>query len=48
MGYFEFGGSSTILLFEPGKITLSNDLIEWTNQSTELYAKMGDVAGKAI
>ena len=48
MGYFEFGGSSTILLFEPHMITLSEDLVEWTAKGTELYAKMGDVFGRRI
>ena len=47
MGYFEFGGSSTILLFEPNTITLSEDLVEWTSKGTELYAKMGEECARA-
>ena len=47
IGYFEFGGSSTILLFEPNRITLSEDLVEWTNKGTELYAKMGEECARA-
>jgi phosphatidylserine decarboxylase len=40
-GYFAFGGSSTITLFEPGKIRLADDLLHHSAQATELYARMG-------
>jgi len=44
-GWFEFGGSSVITLFEPGRIHLSRDLIDCTASGTELYAHMGDAMG---
>jgi phosphatidylserine decarboxylase len=47
-GRFEFGGSSTITLFEPGRIQLDEDLIENSRQCRELYAKMGDRMGTII
>ena len=40
-GYFAFGGSSTILLFEPGTVTLSDDLLKTSGEMIELYAKQG-------
>jgi phosphatidylserine decarboxylase len=40
-GYFAFGGSSTITIFEPGKITLANDLLENSSKQNELYARIG-------
>jgi phosphatidylserine decarboxylase len=40
-GYFAFGGSSTILLFEPGRITIDADLLERSQHCTETYARMG-------
>lgn len=40
-GYFAFGGSSTITIFEPGKVTLSKDLLENSSEQTELYARIG-------
>jgi len=46
-GYFAFGGSSTITLFEPGKIRLENDLLEWSSKQTELYARIGSRMGCA-
>ncbi|MDG2488424.1 MAG: archaetidylserine decarboxylase [Roseibacillus sp.] len=45
-GYFSFGGSSTITLFEEGKITLADDLLEQTSRQTELYAPMGSLLGR--
>ena len=44
-GYFAFGGSSTLLMFEPGTVTLSDDLLKTSNQVMELYAKVGTEAG---
>ena len=45
-GYFKFGGSETITLFEPGQITLAQDLVENSRLGRELYARMGDVMGR--
>ncbi len=44
-GYFRFGGSSTIMIFEPGRINFDEDLIEQSRQHRELYARMGDSMG---
>jgi phosphatidylserine decarboxylase len=40
-GYFAFGGSSTITIFEPGTVALATDLLEHSARQTELYARMG-------
>lgn len=40
-GYFAFGGSSTLTLFEPGSVCLEPDLLEHSANQTELYAKVG-------
>jgi phosphatidylserine decarboxylase len=45
-GYFKFGGSSTITIFEPNRIQLSGDLLEKSKQGMELYARMGDLLGQ--
>lgn len=45
-GYFAFGGSSTILLFEPGAISLPQDLLERSNHGIETYARMGSAIAK--
>lgn len=41
-GYFRFGGSSTVTLFEPGRVRLDGDLVAQTAAGVELYARMGD------
>ncbi len=46
-GYFAFGGSSTLLLFEPERIRLAEDLVEQSRQCRELYAHVGDRLGVA-
>jgi phosphatidylserine decarboxylase len=42
-GYFAFGGSSTIILFEPGAVKLATDLRDLSSRQTELYAKIGSI-----
>lgn len=44
-GYFAFGGSSTITIFEPGVITLETDLASNSAQQIELYARIGSRMG---
>ncbi len=41
-GCFKFGGSSTITVFEPGKVRLAADLIAHSAEHRELYARMGE------
>ena len=45
-GFFEFGGSSLILLFKEGAIDLATDL--QTPDGTELYCKMGQELGASL
>ncbi len=47
-GFFAFGGSSTITLFEPDRIHLAQDLLEQSDRQTELYARFGSLMGRAI
>lgn len=47
-GFFRFGGSSTILLFEKNRIKLADDLIKQSLQNRELYAHIGDFLGSAL
>jgi len=45
-GYFAFGGSSTITLFEPGAVSLEQDLLDHSANQVELYARMGSRMGR--
>ena len=47
-GYFAFGGSATLTLFEPGRVQLAEDLLEQSAQQRELYAKVGDRMGTIL
>ncbi|TWU60323.1 Phosphatidylserine decarboxylase proenzyme [Rubripirellula tenax] len=47
-GYFRFGGSSTIMIFESGRIQFDQDLVDNSLQHRELYAKVGDHMGTSI
>ena len=40
-GFFAFGGSSTITIFQPGTVKLEADLVDHSSRQTELYAKVG-------
>lgn len=44
-GYFAFGGSCNVTLFEPGKIHFDADLIDHSRQRIETYARMGEHLG---
>lgn len=47
-GYFSFGGSCIILIFEPGRIQFDPDLLENTRAGLETYAHMGESLGRAL
>jgi len=47
-GYFRFGGSSTIVIFEPGKVQFADDLLANSAQQRELYARVGDRMGTIL
>jgi len=44
-GYFEFGGSTIVLLFESGKIQLDPDIREYSSQGIETLVKCGSQIG---
>ena len=45
-GYFAFGGSTLVLMFEKGKIKFSQDLLENTKNGFETAVKMGETIGE--
>jgi phosphatidylserine decarboxylase len=47
-GYFLFGASTVILLFEPKSIKFDDDIIQNTNQGLETFIKLGTKIGKKI
>lgn len=47
-GKFEFGGSTIVLLFEPGRIAVDDDILRNSANNTETVVKYGEKIGKAI
>lgn len=47
-GYFRFGGSCCITLFERGRVRFADDLLEHGAQGREVYARMGEAAAEAV
>lgn len=47
-GYFEFGGSTVVLLFPPNTITLNKEIITNSLKGIETPIKMGQVIGQHI
>ena len=41
-GYFKFGGSSVVLLFEKGRVHIDEDLLKNTQNHLETEVKMGE------
>jgi phosphatidylserine decarboxylase len=41
-GYFKFGGSTVVLLFENGKVSIDKDLLKNTQNNLETEVKMGE------
>jgi phosphatidylserine decarboxylase len=46
MGFFGFGGSFMVTLFEPGRIALAGDLVRESAAGRELYVRMGGELGR--
>ncbi len=46
-GFFQFGGSTTILLFQKGRIEYDADLLQHSGRSIEVLLKMGERIGHA-
>lgn len=45
-GYFSFGGSALLLLFEPNTIEFEPDLLHLSGRGLEIYCKMGQPLGR--
>ena len=45
-GYFYFGGSTCLLIFEKGKIKIDEDILENTQNGIETKVYMGEGIGK--
>ncbi|HOT97469.1 MAG TPA: archaetidylserine decarboxylase [bacterium] len=46
-GYFEYGGSTIVLVFQPGRIEFAADLLEHSHAGYETFLKAGEELGRA-
>ena len=44
---FRFGGSTVIILAEPGALVLDEDLVKATEEGVESFVQMGSRVGRA-
>ncbi len=47
-GYFSFGGSAILLLFQPGKIEFDRDLLTAVEKKIEIYCELGQSMGRTL
>jgi phosphatidylserine decarboxylase len=47
-GYFSFGGSCILLLFEPGRIQFDHDLLDTSQRQIEMLGRYGQSLGRAL
>lgn len=48
MGYFAFGGSTIVMMADPEKLRVCEDLLENTANSLETYVRMGETIAKPV
>jgi len=48
IGYFAFGGSTIVVLFEKGKINFDKDIVENSQKPLETLIKMGESLGTLV
>ncbi len=47
-GWFEFGGSTVVLLFKENTVKIDQDIIDYSKEEVEVKVKMGEKIGVAI
>ena len=45
-GYFQFGGSTVLLILEPGRIQVDADILHYSRRGIETRVRFGEVVGK--
>ncbi|KAK3935094.1 phosphatidylserine decarboxylase [Diplogelasinospora grovesii] len=47
IGFFQFGGSSIIVAFEPGRVKFDPDLLKWSKQEVQVSVEVGMSLGSS-
>jgi phosphatidylserine decarboxylase len=48
LGYFQFGGSSIIVAFSPGRIEFDQDLLDLSRERIQVSVEVGMSLGRAL
>ena len=46
-GYFQFGGSTVVLLLEKGRVCIDEDILANSKDSAETVVRLGEAIGRA-
>jgi phosphatidylserine decarboxylase len=47
-GYFQFGGSTVLLITQPGRVAMDEDIVHWSQQGIETLVQYGEAVGRVI
>jgi len=48
IGQFEYGGSTVVLLFQPGMIVVDDDILQYSSLNVETYVHVNTQIGRAV
>ena len=48
LGYFQFGGSTLVVVFEPGRINFDKDLVANSEEALETLVRVGMQVATAV
>lgn len=47
-GYFQFGGSTVLLIIQPGRVAMDDDILHWSQQGIETLVRYGEAVGRIV
>ena len=47
-GYFQFGGSTVLVIIQPGRTAMDDDILHWSQQGVETMVRYGEAVGRVL
>ena len=47
-GYFQFGGSTVLVIIQPGRVKMDDDIVHWSQQGVETLVRYGEAVGRIV
>jgi phosphatidylserine decarboxylase len=47
-GYFQFGGSTILVIMQPGRVAMDDDITHWSQQGIETLVRYGEAVGRIV